>query len=340
MKTLIGVEMKRFVLITLIIWGFSDIDARAENYGGEFLNLPVGPKAMGMGGAFGPVADDASALYWNPAGLGRLKTPEIMLAHTVLFANLASHDYLAIIWPMNRKITVGAGWIRLGVDDIPRFSYTVGTPSIGSFGDNENAFLFSAGASFDKITFGKPWKIHPGGSLKLIYNKLDDRQATGLGVDAGILIDINLAEWFIRRAESRPLMGMLPVAIENSNLGMFTLSAVVQDVGGTSISWNTVRQHSDVRPAIYKMGLAYRQPVNIFRSTVTLAWEGSTENYQKGRLGTELKYRNILAFRAGREQSQPTFGAGLSIWRFKVDYAYNSHDLGNTHRVGGSYKMK
>ena len=30
----------------------------------------VGTRAQGMGGAFVGVADDASAVYWNPAGLG------------------------------------------------------------------------------------------------------------------------------------------------------------------------------------------------------------------------------------------------------------------------------
>ena len=31
--------------------------------------MGVGPRASAMGGAFVAVADDATALYWNPAGL-------------------------------------------------------------------------------------------------------------------------------------------------------------------------------------------------------------------------------------------------------------------------------
>jgi hypothetical protein len=37
--------------------------AGAQTFGG------IGSRAEGMGGAFVAVADDASAVYWNPAGI-------------------------------------------------------------------------------------------------------------------------------------------------------------------------------------------------------------------------------------------------------------------------------
>lgn len=40
-------------------------------------SLGVGTRAIGMGSAFVPVADDYSALYWNPAGLGQLRLYEV-----------------------------------------------------------------------------------------------------------------------------------------------------------------------------------------------------------------------------------------------------------------------
>ena len=42
----------------------------------KFLSIPVGARAVGMGGAFVAVADDASSLYWNPAGIARLSQSE------------------------------------------------------------------------------------------------------------------------------------------------------------------------------------------------------------------------------------------------------------------------
>ena len=45
-----------------------------------FVGRPIqhqGTKALGMGGAFCAVADDISAIYWNPAGLGQLEDGEV-----------------------------------------------------------------------------------------------------------------------------------------------------------------------------------------------------------------------------------------------------------------------
>ena len=39
----------------------------------EFLSHGVGARALGMGSAFVAIADDATATYWNPAGLTKVK---------------------------------------------------------------------------------------------------------------------------------------------------------------------------------------------------------------------------------------------------------------------------
>src|ERR1051325_2517743 len=43
--------------------------AGATKYAAEFLKIPVGARAVGMGGAFAAVADDATSPFWNPAGM-------------------------------------------------------------------------------------------------------------------------------------------------------------------------------------------------------------------------------------------------------------------------------
>jgi long-subunit fatty acid transport protein len=47
------------------------------NFAGSPVPVGAGPRALGMGGAFSAVADDATANTWNPAGMTQLERPEI-----------------------------------------------------------------------------------------------------------------------------------------------------------------------------------------------------------------------------------------------------------------------
>jgi hypothetical protein len=332
--------MKKVPVVIFLLIGFCIHLAMAEEYAGEFLNIPVGAKAVGMGGAFGPCADDPSAIYWNPAGLGSLKKPELAIAHSSLFSYIANHDFLSLVWPLSRNSSIGLAWIRFGVDDIPRFSFNVGTLPEGTFGDNENAVLLSYGNSINRVSFGKPWIINTGGSIKYIYNSLDDRTATGVGLDLGLLIKIDIDDWMAQRSTSQPIVGILPAMVNKKRLGGIALSLVGDDIGGTKIAWNTRTNHSDVRITKLKYGLSYNNQINLIKSEITIAWENSSEEYYRERLGAEIKYRKMIAFRTGWAQKRANFGAGLYIWRFNIDYAYSAHDLGSTHRIGGCFELK
>ena len=97
--------------------------AHATKYAGEFLKIQVGARALGMGGAFTAVADDATAPYWNPAGMVYLPYKEVVPQHQEKFGSLANHDYLGAVLPLDggkgRHAALGVGFVRFAVDEIP-----------------------------------------------------------------------------------------------------------------------------------------------------------------------------------------------------------------------------
>jgi len=110
--------MKRAALAALLL-ACSAPGARAA-----FDDLGAGARATGMGNAFVPVADDAYAIYYNPAGLGLLERPQFTAAYSKLYLGLTdgsdlSTSFLGYAQPLDegRQGTLGTAWNSLALNN-------------------------------------------------------------------------------------------------------------------------------------------------------------------------------------------------------------------------------
>ena len=60
---------------------------------GAFAGDSIGARPSVFGEGFAAIADDASALRWNPAGLTQLRQPEITTSHINFFSMGGYLDY-------------------------------------------------------------------------------------------------------------------------------------------------------------------------------------------------------------------------------------------------------
>src|SRR5439155_18087839 len=56
-------------------------EQRAGTSSATFLKIGVGARAVGLGESFVAVANDPSAIFWNPAGLASLQKEELLFSH-------------------------------------------------------------------------------------------------------------------------------------------------------------------------------------------------------------------------------------------------------------------
>ena len=79
----------------------SNASAQFRKYSNEFLNIGAGARGLGMGGAQVASVADATAGYWNPAGLTEIKEhPVASLMHAEYFAGIGKYDYATIAMPI------------------------------------------------------------------------------------------------------------------------------------------------------------------------------------------------------------------------------------------------
>jgi len=105
----------------------------------QFLKIGVGGRASAMGDAFVAVANDASALYWNPAGLSQFTQNQVMFSHNKWVVDI-NHDFLGLVYHMDATNSFGIALTSLSMKDMPvttEFAPT-GTGEYFGFSDGKN----------------------------------------------------------------------------------------------------------------------------------------------------------------------------------------------------------
>ena len=139
----------------------------------SFLNIGVGGRALGMGGAYTALADDANALYWNPAGLSRLEKREFSASHAEMFESTRL-DFLAYAHPTAQG-TFAAGLTYLSQGKIEGRD-GLGRPTAG-YDASDAALSLGYARKLDETDLGA--------SFKYVRSHIGSTEAQGVAADFG-----------------------------------------------------------------------------------------------------------------------------------------------------------
>jgi hypothetical protein len=305
----------------------------------DFLNHGVGARALGMGSAFVSVADDATAAYWNPAGLAKIQRAAFSAMYSDGFGaeeggflnkGLVEYNFVNYVQQVEGVGSIGVSWIRLGVDEIPRTTFIDinGNGVLGDFQDkNGNGEKEEGELYIDRpdvallVSYARQIspKLAVGGNLKLLRQSLFENSGNGFGLDLGVMLE--------------PIDGL-------------RVGAMLEDATGTQIHWNTDARPTFTRDPRLRLGASYHVKIPVIGGT-TIGADFETDrkdlaaNGSGGgailRFGAEYWLFNVIALRAGSEGGKFAAGTGLRL-RFGeatlfADYAFNAHDLGNSQRI-------
>lgn len=335
--------MKIFLLLLLGFAAANDVQAQSSRVSkvgttaGAFLTIGVGPRATALGGAFVAAADDASALYWNPAGLSQMGSSEVLAAHSEWLADV-TFDYLGAAFAVGGH-RIGVSATMLSVPDM-----VVRTE------DRQEG----TGATFDAadlalaLTYGRAVtdRFSIGGTFKYVQQRIMNSTAQGFAVDlgtqfrtdffGGLTIGAVLYNFGTDlRLDGRDLRTFKdPDESQMGNNGRIPAQYAVD-------SWSL--------PLDFQIGVATR-PLDsrMHRLTVAVDALHPSANFESVNLGAEYGFRQRFYLRGGFEgafldENEGGLTGGVAVHQplpyrggmLKVDYGYRSFGrLNGIHVVG------
>lgn len=150
----------------------------------QFLKVEVGARALAMGGSFGAIANDASALYWNPAGIAQIKHYEATFTHTRWIADI-TNGFAGFVMPLGGTNAIGISAKYQTMDEMEQTTLEQPHGTGLTFSAQDFAFgITYARAMTNYVRFGI--------STKFIQQKLWNETAQGLAVDLGMMLDTGI----------------------------------------------------------------------------------------------------------------------------------------------------
>ena len=313
-----------WLTISLLILLYCSLPVFAQDGdGGTEDNMSIlgfGARPLGMGKAFTALADDPTAVYWNPAALEDITQQSATFYHSSLWGG-ASYDFLGYARPTIGLGTFGIGIARIGVDDIQQ---TDASEQVLN-----NTFSNSEYQIFASYARRIPWDINltPGITLRMFHRSWSglitdgDLSDTGFGIDLGFMYRPEWlgTPWLQDWAFGMKIQNFLAPSIKEGNI-------------------------SEDFPTTIKLGMmkivrfAGGEFVNVLMDL-----DFSEKRSARVHFGTEYRVRDYGELRLGYTTGGFTFGAGVEYMNFRFDYSFGSSAYSDVmpgvHRISLSYNF-
>jgi long-subunit fatty acid transport protein len=303
-------------------------EQREGTTSGQFLKIGVGARAVGLGESFVAVANDPSAIYWNPAGLASMQRQELALSH-VGWPGDVNYEHLTWVLPSRRfggSFGLQFGVLSTNMDE---------TTELQPFGTGRTFNYYDLVAG---MAYARRWtdKLLVGAGLKYVREDL--------GSDVGgpstnsILFDVGSIFYLG--------YGSVRIATSLTNFGP------AMRPGGNYVSPYTgeTRTYDGFDPPImFRYGLAFEPFENAQqRVTTSLEFNQPADNSLQSKVGVEWQWEKMFALRSGyninADELKLSAGVGI-ITRIggthsTIDYTYtDGGSLGAVNRLSLGFRF-
>ena len=325
--------MKKFLIIFLTILFFGSVYAQNPNLGtsgAQFLQLPVGARSEAMGGAIVGLADDASAIFWNPAGIVKVNNVQAHFSYMNWF-DLFDFNAASLVYNAGDIGTFGASMVLFTTEDME--ITTEEEP-------NGTGRYFDAGDVALGITYAKYLtdRFSVGVTVKYINQTIWNETASGVAFDIGTQYRLDFQN--------------LTIAMSMSNFG----ADMKFDGSDLDFTYRTDDEYPQSRlvpsrlltqeyplPLNFQVGIGFDVfEYDFVKMIGAIDVTHPNDNAERAHFGTEFSFFDRFYIRGGYKYNYDdqdfTFGAGANVplggSAVYFDYAYSLYDiLPSVHRI-------
>lgn len=324
------------ILCVLFLAGsaFAQGFGKVGSAGVHALKLGVGAKAAAMGESFVAVADDPSALYWNPSGIARLEGASVLGAYIQWPAEI-TFSTVGVTYNLGAMGSVGISFSTLttGYMNVRTVFRPEGTGEVFTASDVIVGLTYARNLT-DRFSFG--------GTVKVIREELGEYNDTGVAFDIGTLYDVGFKTLRLGMAilNFGPSLGYDVDEDGDGELNEDPNDQLDNDKDGLI---DEDGPEADVPlPMAFKVGISMT-PYDDGMSRVVTCLEAvhPNDNLENLNFGVEYSMRDMVFLRGGYRFNTDiagwTAGVGFKVAALTIDYAYTDLDfLSRAQRVSVS----
>ncbi len=304
--------MKRIVILTALLLAVPSLAgaagfAKVGTFGGQELKIGVSARATGMGSAYTGLADDATAVFWNPGGLVNVVGNEVSINHVAWAADTKVSTAILAFNPRSIPGTFAFSARSFWMD--PQLVRTAYNPE--GTGETFDAGTTTFGLSYSRFFTDK---FSAGVTVNYLHMGLAETAVNTGALDFGI---------------------MYRIGIKDLKLGM-----TIQNLGGKF----TFDERESKLPVSFKVGTSFNAfKSENQRLTLALEFQHPSDNLERANVGGEFALNSMFFVRAGYninyDSDGVAFGFGSALTtgaatRLQADYsAVDMGPLGYVHRV-------